>query len=246
MLPFRIRRESKNSSFFNTVVVHNEKSLNLSIRSIQFARTYRKGYGLYSWKPKVLSRALNEIEENDIVIYADAGTKINKQGENRFRDYVEILAHNTNFDGILFSANHTNFPDGYLRASFIPQVDGLRYFSSPYSSGAGAVVYASPIIIRKTTKSVEMVKFWQALCDDFELLSSTVDFDNGLLNFAIGLYGKWHILPGEEVNLYNANGLQSKHVLSKRDYNRLDWSSMIDQPFQNRRKTPIMIQWVNP
>lgn len=49
------------------------------------------GGGYWIWKPYIIMKKLNEINDDDILIYLDAGCSLNLKGEKRFNEYIEIV-----------------------------------------------------------------------------------------------------------------------------------------------------------
>jgi hypothetical protein len=50
-----------------------------------------KGGGYWIWKPYFVKRVLDQIEDGDVLIYCDAGSRINRNGEKRFEDYINMV-----------------------------------------------------------------------------------------------------------------------------------------------------------
>lgn len=61
-------------------------------------RKNNKGFGLWSWKPFLISKYFKKINDDDILIYLDAGFEINSKGHTRFKEYIEQV----NIKGNLF------------------------------------------------------------------------------------------------------------------------------------------------
>ena len=59
------------------------------------------GYGNH-----IIKKHLDKINENDILIYVDAGCSINLSGQKRFNDYIKML-NTTNNGCISFQLSHT-------------------------------------------------------------------------------------------------------------------------------------------
>lgn len=80
------------SHFFDEVTVFSPEDIDPAF-SAHFEDTlnYRKGGGFWIWKPYFVKRVLESLEENDILIYCDAGCMINSKGEKRFKEYIELL-----------------------------------------------------------------------------------------------------------------------------------------------------------
>lgn len=50
---------------------------------------YKRGYGLWSWKPYLILRRLEAIEDGDVLMYADVGCSLNREGRVRLAEYLE-------------------------------------------------------------------------------------------------------------------------------------------------------------
>ena len=52
-----------------------------------------RGGGYWIWKPYIISKMLEQINENDILVYIDAGCHINitKESKQRFNEYINMI-----------------------------------------------------------------------------------------------------------------------------------------------------------
>ena len=69
--------------------------------------TMSKGAGYWIWKPYIISKMLEQINENDIVVYIDGGCHINitKESQERFNEYINMI--NNSKSGLLrFQLTH--------------------------------------------------------------------------------------------------------------------------------------------
>lgn len=108
----QIEKEALQFSFFDYVHACNEDLLvedndfwNLHAR---FIVNNPRGYGYWVWKPYILLQLLDQINENDIIVYADAGCQLNSstiEAKERMKEYVEIARKSPH--GILsFACKH--------------------------------------------------------------------------------------------------------------------------------------------
>ena len=66
-----------------------------------------KGGGYWIWKPYIISKVLEQINDNDILVYIDAGCHINitKESKERFNEYINMC--NNSQSGLLrFQLTH--------------------------------------------------------------------------------------------------------------------------------------------
>ena len=83
------------SPWFDTISLYGPEALSQEFRN-KFSHILNQsrigGYGI--WRPYIIKQKLNEINENDILIYLDAGCSINQHGKKRFDEYIEMLNNN--------------------------------------------------------------------------------------------------------------------------------------------------------
>lgn len=89
----RIKREAKESGFFDKLWCYNEKKLDKKFlkEHEQFFKDYPRGFGLWLWKAYLIMTTLNKINEGDILVYLDAGCEIHGSGKKRFGEYLTLL-----------------------------------------------------------------------------------------------------------------------------------------------------------
>ena len=88
----RINNEAINSRWFDTIEVYSPGILDDSFK-MKFNDILKQpriaGYGV--WRPYIIKKKLDEINDNDILIYLDAGCSININGKKRFDEYIEMI-----------------------------------------------------------------------------------------------------------------------------------------------------------
>lgn len=88
----RIWKEANDTGWFETVIANGPDDLPSS-----FGKQYseilklRRGGGYWIWKFPVIEMALDQMDEGDVLLYADAGCEIRKEGAKRFFEYVDLL-----------------------------------------------------------------------------------------------------------------------------------------------------------
>ena len=95
----RIRQEALNFNIFNIVYTYRNTDLKtffpefLDIHENYMLNNHR-GYGYWIWKPYIILKTLESMNENDILVYTDAGCTLNKNGMNRFYEYIDMVKNN--------------------------------------------------------------------------------------------------------------------------------------------------------
>jgi hypothetical protein len=107
----RIYNEAKNFSVFDEIYCFDDSDLKKDEifwnKHGSFIEKNYKGYGYWIWKPYLIHKKLNELNEGDILVYADCGCEININGKKRFNEYIDMLDNNENNYGIIsFQMEH--------------------------------------------------------------------------------------------------------------------------------------------
>ena len=91
----RIENQAKNINVFTKINIYNDKNLidesEFWNKHSNFILNNNRGYGYWIWKPYLNYKIINESNENDIIVYADAGCEININCKEKLNEYVNIL-----------------------------------------------------------------------------------------------------------------------------------------------------------
>ena len=88
----RLCNEAIKSKWFDTVSDYGPDDLSDEFKNkFKYILSQERGAGYWIWKCYIIKKKLNEINDNDILIYLDAGCTINTKGINRFYEYIDIL-----------------------------------------------------------------------------------------------------------------------------------------------------------
>jgi hypothetical protein len=241
----RIAKQAFELNIFDKIFQYTEKDIYEFIDKHQeFINTHPEGYGYYIWKPKVILDILNKLDNNNILIYCDAGVYLNKNGINRLNEYLEKL-NDINIDIITFSANNN------YKAKYFIKMDAIMNYYPKFNEECLDInaVYAGIIIIKKSTKTLNVITDWLNLCENYNFLNTCTsinyneasyfvgnDKDIGLFNLCLSKYKISYAIYPDETNIYTDDGSQIHHT--NIDVNNINWSSLDDKPFHNRRIIP--------
>jgi hypothetical protein len=240
----RIVGQAKDFNFFDEIKSKNEDDIPKFIKKHKkFINNNKQGYGFWIWKPKIILDELKKINENDILIYCDAGMYLNINGKKRLLEYLNILK-NKNVDILTFSTN-----DAY-KAQYYVKNDAIMNYYPQFNDELNCYCYAGLQIIKKTNKSINLINDWLILCENYHFIDRSPssqftdlphytgnDCDNGLFNLCLAKYKNinYSIYP-DETNIY-INNIQAIHV-STNEINWDDDDNLINKPFQCRRMCP--------
>ena len=97
---FRIIKEAKSLNIFDECICYTRDNIENDLRdvlnkNIEFKNVFngKRGGGYFIWRPYIFYKLLNLINNNDIIIYADAGCTINNNIEviDNLKKYINIL-----------------------------------------------------------------------------------------------------------------------------------------------------------
>jgi hypothetical protein len=148
----RIKNEATSSSFFDEVKVYTENDLPEDLKI--FCDSNPRGYGYWIWKAYFVYKTLTEINENDILVYCDAGCSINMNGKERFNDYIEMVKND--------SCGNISFQTGHPEKKFT-KGDVFSYFNAYEHSDSGMIANCC-IVLRKNEHTSNIVKLWYDTC----------------------------------------------------------------------------------
>lgn len=166
----RIEEEATNSNFFDSIkIYHGQDSLTKGFKEKhKLILKERRGGGFWIWKLDVIMQRLNEIDENDILIYCDAGHSINKNGKEQLDMYIESLMKSEY--GIISFQWHGDTDRRWITNEmmnyFKLDVNNPHVLSGP--------MCANTLIMKKCDHLKKILKIYEKLMDDNVYLISDV------------------------------------------------------------------------
>lgn len=93
----RIKKQAENFEVFESIQEFGESDLEDNLFWEQYAKPMmnprvgmpRRYYGYYACKPYFILKALENIPENDVLLYVDSGCELNKNGLEKLQQYYE-------------------------------------------------------------------------------------------------------------------------------------------------------------
>jgi len=105
----KIAAEAVDMNVFTTINIFDNQNFydNDFKNKFSYVITQTKGAGYWIWKYYLLNKKMNEINENEFIVYCDAGVKFNKKGINRFYEYIDLL-DKSEYGIMSFAQNYKN------------------------------------------------------------------------------------------------------------------------------------------
>ena len=88
----RLYNQATATGWFDSITLYGPNDLDSEFKNkfINILHQNRGG-GYWIWKPYIIQNHLNIMNDNDILIYLDAGCSINPDGRTRLYEYIEML-----------------------------------------------------------------------------------------------------------------------------------------------------------
>ena len=156
----RISFEARKMNIFDSIKVYNENDFddNFIQSNGKYIQEYKKGYGYWSWKPYIIKKELEKINDGDVIVYADCGCMFVYQNILELKKWINI-AHNSE-SGILTPCAGPYLEHEWTRMDLYDYVNktynknGDNIFENTIQIGAGILV------INKNAKSVNFINDW--------------------------------------------------------------------------------------
>jgi hypothetical protein len=127
-----------------------------------FLEANAKGDGFWLWKPYLILKTLETLEDDDILVYADAGCTFNTNGVTRLKEYFTMVQESPT--GMIA------FGLGYPQYQWTKE-DVFQAMDVPVEN-RGAEQYVAGIqVIRKCSQSLQFIRDWYRFAENYNLLS---------------------------------------------------------------------------
>ena len=132
----------------------------------EFIEKNPRGFGYWIWKPYLIQKTLNKMNEDDILLYLDSGCEIKASEKERLNLYFDLIKT----DPIIASLADPGFDDGAMTKADLLDKLGMndpKYFTAQRQ--------ATAIMIRKTKETVKLVNEWYELAgsDNYHYLDDS-------------------------------------------------------------------------
>jgi len=148
----RIVNQAKAFPEINDAISYTESDLDAGFYDLFWDIDHQKtrGFGFWSWKPFLIKRALESLNNGDILIYVDAGAELNSRGHARFVEYLDYTARE-DFLCFAMPLQHRDWCKQAPELNLGPEF----YFRNQLS--------AAFLMMRKSSKTIQLVDHWLML-----------------------------------------------------------------------------------
>ena len=174
----RFREQAESMDIFDEIIFYTHKDLGKDIKQ-KYGRyyfPYSRGYGYWTWKPYLLLKTLEKMDEGDILLYADLGCFFNPKGKSRLIECFDIADKSPT--GMLgfrsYENSYNNMPENIYYDYEWTKGDIFDYFGvrDKMEYTHTTQVEATVIFIKKCPSSMEFVKEWcKTIFEDVTLIT---------------------------------------------------------------------------
>jgi hypothetical protein len=174
----RVHVEAITSEFFDEYHVFTEKDLPEDI--LEYCENNKRGYGFYIWKPYLVDLVINQIPENDIIVWCDCGNSIFRNGKERFDEYIKLV-NESEYANLGFEGWSEHYELIYGKRQIFDFLDAKDFLEL---KGGGLGLVAGMFIIRNTKFTRQLVKLWKETCFNHKyLIDDTPEPHNNQINW---------------------------------------------------------------
>lgn len=163
----RIKKEANGISIIDDVFCFSEKDLPLFIKASPLFSS-SKGGGYWLWKPYIVKKVLEQVEDGDVIIYSDAGNKLIES--ERWQNYINFLIQhdcvffqykeNYNYGWSKFNIEYNDSP----KLKFWIKKDAVNHFGKYFKNDEQwlekSKIFAGFCLFKKTPTSLDLVNQW--------------------------------------------------------------------------------------
>jgi hypothetical protein len=219
-----IEQEAINMQICDKILVYDETMLNKDFweKHKDFISKNNRGFGYWIWKPQIVKQSFEIMNDNDILIYADSGCRLNKTGINRLKEYVQY-ATESKYGNVSFELSYED--KAHIEKKW---TKGDLLYKYPIDINSPQLV-GGIFIIRKCGFTIKLVDEWLSLVENYSLVDdskSIIPNDSSFIEHrhdqscwsVLRKYRGSHIITRDETYYDNFNNHMDKpiHAIRRR------------------------------
>lgn len=165
----RLLKEAHDFGEFKTITGYGPENLPREfIQKYKAILTLPRGGGYWIWRPIILKAKLEAMQDGEFLIYLDAGCTLNKMGNARFHEYIDLL-DKSDFGIMSFQMSGNKGPGNLEREKVWTNTQIFNYLNiSLDSDHANSGQYLGGILVMK--KNAHLLKI-------IDLLIKALEYD---------------------------------------------------------------------
>jgi len=169
----RLTNELNKTNIFNKIVTYSDIDLkndtNFWNTHGEFIENNKRGYGYWLWKPYLIMKILEQMDENDILFHLDAGCEITDYSENAI-ELLKKTIENCNKHNMLYT-------NTWCKESLYTKMDIFKYMNLIDKNVMNSHQHqATYIIVKKNNITVDFMKDWYNISCNYNLINDDPSF----------------------------------------------------------------------
>ena len=164
----RIYCEACNLNIFNVVRGYTDEDL-LNFKDFNLHRNFvsknSRGFGYWIWKSFLVMKHLETMNENDILVYADSGCTINKEGRDRMLEYFKMVNESPTAN-VGFELYHEHIERRWNKMDLINYLNADEFKDS-------VQIVGGIFILRKCDFVCKLIREWYEVCCNYSLIDDS-------------------------------------------------------------------------
>lgn len=166
----RICNQANKIGLFTKVIGYTEKDLITDKpfwkKHGNFIKKNKRGYGYWIWKPYLILKTLNMLDDNDILLYLDCGCEINYLAKKEMSQLIELTKKHQIVTATCCTEKNWTKID---LINFL-NMNNEKYLNSEQ-------IPSGHIFFQKTHLICDIVQQWYDLCQNYHLLDDSKSAD---------------------------------------------------------------------
>jgi len=163
----RIANEYSKTEFFDKVVKFTDADLKNDLEFWEkhgaFIESHKRGYGYWIWKPYLMKKVFEQMNENDILFYLDSGCEMKSGSNDTLKEYVKRCDE----CNILYT------PTWQIEKHY-NKMDLFREFNMDTDEIKNSIQHQATIAIaKKTSLTTEFLTDWYSIACDYHLIDDS-------------------------------------------------------------------------
>lgn len=160
----RITEEIRQLQIFHPIKSYTDVDLDdeFTSRHAQFIKNNKRGYGYWLWKPYLIMKTLEEMQDNEIMLYLDAGCEV----RNDVQGMMGLIEQCKKEEIVYSLTGHDEKSHTKMDLILALGMNTTEYKDGPQYQ-------ATAIFLKKTPKIVELVKEWYSLGCNYHFIDDS-------------------------------------------------------------------------
>ena len=167
----RICKQANNIDVFDNIIGYTDNDLKTDTafwkRHKDFIETNTRGYGYWLWKSYLTKKTLEKMNDDDILVYADAGCIINPHGKPRLLEYFDIVNQSPHGNFSIQMPEHLE--KCWTKMAVFDFCDVNNQANITETGQLIGTIY----VLRKCTYTIELIDQWYHCCCQYHILDDS-------------------------------------------------------------------------